>query len=138
MRIHTSLTNARESFVHTLFMGHPALTFKEVNAVLASDENKALWGVKGGIPTALMMASKRLQELRDAAGVAVEAVKNGLPIPPIPMSTIKVEKKLELLAAAVAEPAVLATEATVPLAPSEPVAVNDNSSNVVEVAAEAV
>jgi hypothetical protein len=137
MRIHASLTNARESFVYALFMGNPDLSFKEVNAALTSEENKALWGAKNGEAKPLTMASKRLQEIRDAAVVALDAVKNGLPIPPIPMSTIKVAKKLEILAADVAEPAPLATD-VVEAVNNEPVPVNDNASDVVDVALEAI
>lgn len=95
MRIHKSLVLSRESFVHALLMQTPDLNFQAVNDTLALEENKHLWGGKGenGEPKPLMMAFKRVEEIREAAKVANEHVKNGLPVPPIPVSTLIKAKK---------------------------------------------
>lgn len=136
-RILNSLTTTRETFVHALFMGNPKLTFREVNETIMSDAHKELWGVIKGEPKPLMMATIRLKELRDAAIFANQEVKNGNPIPPIPMSSKKRAKQLEALAEAVKEPAteVVSTEATQE-ATEVVVPTNDNATS--DAVAEAV
>lgn len=144
MRIHKSLVLSRESFVHALLMQTPDLNFQSVNDTLASEENKHLWGGKGenGEPKPLMMAFKRVEELREAAKVANDHVANGLPVPPIPVSTLIKAKKVksEMVTDNVNHDDTVAVTSgpTNDTASVTPVVANDNPSEVFDSAAAAV
>jgi len=113
MRIHSSLTAARETFVYNLLINAVDTSFEDVNKTLASEDNKALWGGKDedGQPRPLTMAFKRVNELREAAKVAIDHVKNGLPVPPVPPSSLKKVKapKADIVADAPTNDTVIVT-----------------------------
>lgn len=145
MRIHTTLTNARETFVRNLLMANIAMTFAEVNKTLASEDHKDLWATRpDSSQKPLMMAFKRIQELREAAKIANDHVANGQPVPPIPPSSLKKVKavKAEIVADAPADDTIVVTVDNIDgkdvVEPVSPGISNDTASEATEAACQAV